>query len=456
MKIHLAGWLLAVALGVSGLQAQTNENPRFQAPDPSADLSPTLPENLPPPPTTPQAVAETPTFETYAPQYFSPEDPYEEGAWVDYEPLRLFKQREGKLNVFGWVDGGFIGNTGSPKSRFNGPYNAVDRANEVMGNQLYLVAEKKLSEDRWGVGMRLDTLYGEDWLLASSVGFERNTAGGLKWNPEYYGIAFPQGYIDVGRSDLSLKIGHFYSIVGYEGVMAPNNFFYSKAYSYQFSQPITHWGGLATWNVNSNWKVQAGLTNGWDTLDRNLGDRLNTLAGVKYSADAGWWSSFAIVSGDDINNPGGQAIPNQLANRTRYSLLAGVPIGERWDYTFHHWLGAQQAGKVGGGTADWYGIDQYLLYTINDRWKGGLRLEWFRDQDGTRVGLNRPSNPNKVPFVGNFTSLSAGLNWKPSANLTFRPEIRADWFDGAQAIKPFRDGKDSSQLMLGLDGIVLF
>ena len=53
----------------------------------------------------------------------------------------------------------------------------------------------------------------------------------------------PQMYVEVGTQDLSLKVGHFYSIVGYEGVMAPYNFFYTKSYSYQFAGPFQHWGG---------------------------------------------------------------------------------------------------------------------------------------------------------------------------------------------------------------------
>ena len=97
---------------------------------------------------------------------------------------------------------------------------------------------------------------------------------------------------------------------------------------------------------------------------------------------------------------------------------------------FHHWLGAQQDGLVTGESPYWYGIDQYLYYTINDCWKAGLRFEWFRDEDGTRVGLNRPSNPNNPPFVGDFYSLSFGVNWQPRTNFMLRPEIRTDWYDG--------------------------
>lgn len=375
-----------------------------------------------------------------------------------FEPWRICPQDDCGCNFFGWLNGGFIGNTQDPISKFNGPYNAVDRSNEPMFNQLYMIGERKLNNCcGCGYGGRVDVLYGEDFLLAQSVGLELRDDGSAKWNNEFYGIAIPQAYLEIGRSDLSLKLGHFYSIVGYEGVMAPYNQFYSKAYSYQFAGPFTHWGGLATWKPDDCWTLQAGLVNGWNTLDRQDQDSVNVLLGAKYTSCDDWWASFAIVTGEDINNPGGQPnIQNGFSNRTRYSLLAGVPLLKGLDYVFHHWLGTQQNGAVGGGQAKWYGIDQYLYYTINPCWKAGLRVEWFQDENGTRVGLNRPSNPNKVPYVGGFTSISANLNWTPTNNLIIRPEIRGDMFSGDQLRKPFDDGNSSTQFMIGCDAILQF
>ena len=340
------------------------------------------------------------------------------------EPWRLFPQCDGGLNFWGWLNAGFVGNTSSPASKFNGPYNAVDRANELMLNQMYFIAEKGLPCDCCcGIGGRVDVIYGEDYFLAQSVGLENHDDGSPHWNSEYYGWAIPQAYVEMGRTDLSLKLGHFYSPVGYEGLpaytqartpRAAGNFFYTKAYSYQFAGPFTHWGALATWKPSDYWETQFGLTNGWDTLDREAQDNLNMLAYAKYSGDSGWWTSFGIVTGDDINNPGGLPIANAFTNRTRYSWIFSLPVGCNAQYVFHQWLGSQDQGALDGGTAYWYGIDQYLYYNINDCWKAGMRFEWFRDEDGTRVGLNRPSNPNNVPFVGNFYSVSAGLNWLPT------------------------------------------
>ena len=83
-------------------------------------------------------------------------------------------------------------------------------------------------------------------------------------------------------------------------------------------------------------------------------------------------------------------------------------------------------------------------------------MEWFRDDDGTRIGLNRPANPNKPPFPGSAFSLAVGVNWSPTANLILRPEIRSDWFVGNVARQPYDDGRKSQQFMLGFDAIWQF
>ncbi|WP_419188268.1 outer membrane beta-barrel protein [Stieleria bergensis] len=68
----------------------------------------------------------------------------------------------------------------------------------------------------------------------------------------------------------------------------------------------------------------------------------------------------------------------------------------KWDDVFHHWLGLQEASSADGGQADWDGIGQYLTYSVNRCTNRGMRLEWFRDEEGTPVGLNRSSNPNSA------------------------------------------------------------
>ncbi|MBS0209568.1 MAG: porin [Planctomycetes bacterium] len=368
---------------------------------------------------------------------------------------RLFRQ-DRAIRLRGWLDAGILGNTQNPGSSFNGPYNSQE-VDSGQFNQAYLIADRLITNRTGlGVGGRVDLLYGGDYNVAQSFGLERNRDGSNRWNSnQYYGLALPQAYGDIGNTRLQARLGHFYSIVGYEGVQSATNFFYSHAYSYQFAGPFTHWGGLGTWQPGKRLTVQAGLVNGWNSLDNGT-NQPAFMGGVKYkNDDAGWWSSFAIITGNEQNNPAALAtVTNAVANRTRYSFLFSKQIGCRTEYVFHHWLGSQATGYPGGGTALWYGLDQYLYYRINPKWRVGARTEWFRDEGGTRVGLTEPSNPNAAPLPGTYMSWTVGGNWTPARNVVIRPELRWDTYAGSA--RPFNDGQQTYQLLLGADAIVQF
>ena len=58
-----------------------------------------------------------------------------------------------------------------------------------------------------------------------------------------------------------MKLGHFYSILGYESVTAPDNFFYSHSYLFQYGEPFTFTGLLGTTKLG-DFTIQAGMTRG--------------------------------------------------------------------------------------------------------------------------------------------------------------------------------------------------
>lgn len=373
--------------------------------------------------------------------------------------VTVFPQ-DGRFRVYGWAGTGIANNVSNPGSKYNGPFSAVDRTQEWVFNQNYTVLERVLPTDgSIGWGLRADLLFGQDFFLPQSRGIELDPSGNQRWNGTYYGLAIPQSYLELGSDVWSLKVGRFYSPVGYESVMAPNNFFYTHAYSYMFGQPYTLWGGLLTVQLTKNWQVLGGLTNGWDTL---VGDfnNLNAVGGIKYTSDCRrWWASFALISGKNDSNPARLAnVPTVAANRTRYSLLIGLLPGGpdgAWEYVFHNYYGWQEDGTSSGNFARWYGIDQYLFYRLTDTLRLGGRFEWFRDEDGTRVGLNRANNPNKPPLPGNYFSLATGVNWTPHPNILVRPELRWD-FTSNTVRNAFSDGRSGSQLLLAADIIVRY
>lgn len=364
---------------------------------------------------------------------------------ADVTPWTLFSQ-EHAVQVHGWIDAGITGNARNTTGRFNGPLTFNDRRDELMLNQLYTVIERPIDTDEgWDVGGRVDLLFGTDYVYTQAAGLETRRDFGPKWNNRrFYGLAMPQAYMEAGSGDLSVKLGHFYTILGYEVVTAPDNFFYSHAITMQYGEPFTHTGGLATWHANDTWTFSGGMVDGWDKFDP-LSSRAHFLGGVSHTPEHEQYSIvLAIITGgeDGANLP-------VIGNRTLYTIALSLNVTDKLQYVIEH-DHAIQSG-VADGTWEWYGINQYLFYTINDRWKAGLRGEWFRDDDGVRVAAVRPTNPTSPgDYSGNFFEITAGLNWIPATNLVLRPEVRWDWFDGSGA--PY-DGR-TSLFTFGVDAVL--
>ncbi|MCA9048751.1 MAG: outer membrane beta-barrel protein, partial [Planctomycetaceae bacterium] len=115
-------------------------------------------------------------------------------------------------------------------------------------------------------GFRAEVIYGIDGNEAQSFG---NNPGRYDFANGYdhgiYEWALPQLYAEVAAGDLSVKVGHFYTIVGYEVIPSYGNFFLSRQLTFYNSEPFTHTGALATYQVSDSLSVMGGWTLGWDT-----------------------------------------------------------------------------------------------------------------------------------------------------------------------------------------------
>ncbi len=343
----------------------------------------------------------------------------------------------------GWIAQGVTINPRNPRNRSNLPVTFNDRANDYQMNQLYLAAERAVRDDDWSVGGRLDLLYGTDHRFTMARGLEVNRDLSPRWNREEYGLAMPQLYMEafapVGTG-LNVKLGHFYTILGYEAVPAPENFFYSHAYTMQYGEPFTHTGVLAATDVG-RLKLQAGLTRGWNNWENNH-DELGFLGGVGWTSyDERTSLAFAIHAGREeaVLLPG-------TTSRTTYSLVFAHNLYGPWSCVLQHDLGVDRRALPDGSDATWYGLNMYLFREITEHWKFGYRFEWFRDDDGTRVITGLPAD---------YYQMSWGLNYAPSDRLRIRPSLRWDW-TGTRGARPFIDGTRDDQLILDCDVLIMF
>ena len=118
------------------------------------------------------------------------------------------------ITLYGWLDQGATLNTLSPRDRWNGPVDLNDRSNEYELNQFWVGVERKVKTDGCGfdIGGRIDVMYGTDWRYGDCAGLEQNYDA----QNQLYGLVLPQFYAEVGYNDLTVKIGHYAALMGYE------------------------------------------------------------------------------------------------------------------------------------------------------------------------------------------------------------------------------------------------
>lgn len=368
---------------------------------------------------------------------------------ADAEPVGLIAELSGKdaadwmglhaygITLGGWATAGIHHNTDNPSDHNNGPVSMTDRANEFNLYQLNLFIEKAVVKSSgWDMGGRFDVLYGTDNRYTQATG-DWDIGIISRRDERFYNIALPQAYVEVFApigNGLSGKFGHFYTIIGYESVPSPTNFFASHTYSFK-SSPFTTTGALFTYPLNGEWSVNLGATTGADNFDRDFG-AWSHMSGLTWNhAKTGTTVSFSVLQGD--------VYERQDSELVYYSAILQQNLG-KWHYVLQHDRGVQQNAIAPGQNAEWYSIVQYLTYQATDTWGVGLRGEWFRDDNGVRYSAG----------AANYYAMTVGLNWKLNSGLMVRPEVRYDWSEAQ--IAPFNAGHNSDQILLGVDAVVQF
>ena len=371
-----------------------------------------------------------------------------------------------KFKSFGWLEAGLGANAwGTP---FNGPVTFADRSWQGQMNQCYIVTERTLDTDgdAWDWGGRVDLLLGTDSIFTTARGLDawplqtHGIENAASWAfTKDYGLAMPQLYVDVARGDLSLRLGHFYGILGYEQVPAVGNFFYTHCFSMQYS-PFTFTGLLGTWRPMDGVTIYSGLHSGWNNFcdpmplsgpwaivnrgTPGAGSTAGYVGAVVLESDDRRQSiAIATTTGNEVSLLGPNPADGSLAgNRSLITTVYTNRLSERMTYVFENdnaWQfnSGMSPGNAGqpAGLAQWYSFNQYVLWRFNDRWLGGVRLEYFRDNNGYAVvaplrNYSQAGNPGYYAggFAGNFWEVTIGLNHRPNRNWLFRPEVRYDWF----------------------------
>lgn len=386
------------------------------------------------------------------------------GGWFACNPREPWKLpqpcflQQHKTVLGGWLQQGITFNDHNPADGFNGPVATNDLANEYQMNQMWLYLHRPADNAGCGFawGGHIDIMYGTDGRFGINKGLEDRIYG---FNNETYGIVIPQFYLELAYSDLSVKLGHFAGILDYEAVPGPMNPFYSHSYSYGYTVPQLVTGFLADYKLTDQLSLQGGMHRGWMQFE-DFNDAWDVMAGIQWqSCDRKTELRYALSSGK-------QSFPFDDDNRFVSSIVFQHQVTEPLRYVLIQNLGVESDPLGNGADAQWYGLNQYLLYTINRCWAANLRVEWMRDDDGVRI-----AGPGNIPgirawdgagYAGNFYEMTLGMNWRPTGNWLIRPEVRWDWYDGPASFVPgkpalpFDAGDSDQQTTFAVDAILTF
>ncbi len=325
--------------------------------------------------------------------------------------------RELGLHFSGWISMGVGYASHNSGNHDNFPLTFVDRHSEFQLNQVNLSIQAPVDTEspHWDWGGQIDFMIGTDARFPQSVGLDNEWIS--EDNMRFYDLALPQAFLELHApigNGLTIKLGHFYTIIGYEVVTAPDNFFFSHAYTMQYAEPFTHTGALMQYPLNSNFSLSFGAVMGWDNSEEEAGS-WNFLGGVSWAND----DADTSVAFTMINGP---VSDSQDDHRSLFSLVLTQQWTDEITWVLQHDFGFHEDAGQNQDDAYWFGINQYLFYQFNDSLAFGLRAEWFRDADDARLGVGAPTS---------YYGISGGINWSPLDWATLRPEIRYDWADSA-------------------------
>jgi hypothetical protein len=239
--------------------------------------------------------------------------------------------------------------------------------------------------------------------------------------------------------------------------MANSNFFYSQNYCVRYIEDTAYTGGMFTWKKSEELTLYLGGVNGQDRFD-GQSDTLAVVTGLDWAPKGKKYLIHAAIqtAGTEPGVLPVQGVRTYTDTYLTYNLTEKYQFVSQFDY------GWQNNYNLLGDTAKFYSFTQYAFYTINDKWKAGLRYDYYNDEEGVTLGGLRyggqpGGNPLPMPSgnAGAVQAISAGVNWTPRANLRLRPELRWDWYSG-QGQPLFNDRTQNNQFSAALDAIVLF
>ncbi len=319
-----------------------------------------------------------------------------------------------RMQLSGWTDLSF---TASSAADSNLPFGFNHRANQFLLEQNWVRFERSVvtsGTTEPTFGFRSDTILpGTDYRFTAARGLFSGQLTENNGQPNLYGIDPIQFYVEAYFPTLAhgtdIKFGRIFCQYGVEANDAISNALLSHAYTFIYD-PFTHTGVMATVNLSDTWSYQVGAMLGSDIFI-DPADTPTGMGSIKWAPPSGRDSVLFSV----IDGPGRFDQSRNFHNPEVFDLVYTHKFNPRLNYKFESLYGFT-TNVPDSGFANWLGVLNYLTYDFTPRLSGTTRVEFFDDAQGQRTG-----------FQGLYTTLTAGVSFKPRKDILIRPEVRYDY-----------------------------
>jgi outer membrane protein OmpA-like peptidoglycan-associated protein len=370
-----------------------------------------------------------------------------------------------------------VGITGNPRDNASGinfGHLFTDRENELLLNQLSLVAARPVDPKATGFdwGFRIEGMYGTDARYTHFLGElthvtdDRTQLDIVEASLSAHLPVLTEGGVDV-------KFGQYPTPIGFEVIEPTGNPFYTHSYIFNFGIPLKHTGGYLTAHLNDTFDLWLGGDTGVNTSvgsgDNNSNPAFIGGIGINGLLD-GKLSILALThigpENASIIAPAVDFDPNSALRYINDVVVTYKATDALTSTTEFNYI------RDDGFHAQGYGVAEYLAYTVNDNITLNGRGEVYHDGGQSGAGFFVGAFPHNLDFVEaeeglpntsfgftttTYSEWTVGLTYKPDVRdeikgLMIRPELRYDQtFDGHRA---YGDGSDSNQFTASIDLVV--
>lgn len=377
--------------------AITGDIPQVQMPTGIAGFEKSIVQDVPAAPADGAQQPAGPALQVQSNAATMPDECYQRGGRRPLgEPFYLFGRTSSGLEVGGWSDTGYYSDS-------DGLWNTYDDGYRI--NQAWIYAERKAPRCcRPTFGFRFDAAYGVDAQNFQAFGNPPDAdpeGWDNGWDHGRYGWALPQAYGEIAQDWWSVIGGKYISPIGFESIMSPKNFFFSRSYTRTRILPQTLTGTSSTLDLSRDTTLVSGTSVNWDTGFNRFNNSYVWFGGFEYKPCSPVNMTGYISFGDF-----GRREDGWLG-----SLVTDLMLTDKVNY-INEWTYENSDIEFNFGWA------QYLIYEASERLQLGSRFEWFKS----------------TIFTGTADSTyewTNGFNYRLNANMRVRPELRVDWGEGA-------------------------